>query len=180
MAIFPLSAGKTAWNSTVTQSWSVAEQETASGRRRAICNQLHPKITFNIEFPVLNDEELDTLEGFYALRKGSLSPFYYKDGTDYHMENQVLQKGSDGLYKAVIKMGGYILPCTHVENLHVFVNGVETTSFTEADGSIRLNTSGTVTASYDYYWLVKFDDSITATKLFKNKNRVSLKLTSVR
>lgn len=178
--IFPIDSGKTAWNSTMTQSWSVVEQETASGRRRAISNQLYPRHTFNIEFPLLRDEELDTLLGFYALRKGSLVPFFYKDAIDYHIENQPLQINTAGKFQCVVNVGGFIEPCEYVENLHVFVNGVETKNFTESGGLISISASSGVSATYDYYWKVKFDDSITTTKLFKNANRVALKLITVR
>lgn len=178
--IFPIDAGKTAWDSTKTQSWAVTEQETASGKRRAICNQLYPRYTFSIRFPVLRDDELDTLMGFYGLRKGSLIPFFYKDCIDYHMEKQTLQPNADGKYQCVINTGGFLEPCYYVENLHVFVNDVEVTNFTQSGGLITLTASGTVTASYDYYWRVRFESSISSVKVFKNVNEVSLKLTTVR
>ena len=55
---FPLEAGSAAWNSTVSQTWEVTQAETASGRRRAICNQLYAKNVFNITFPALSDADV--------------------------------------------------------------------------------------------------------------------------
>ncbi len=182
--IFPLSAGKTAWSSTKAQSWSVTEASSASGRRRAICNQLYPKYTFSITFNVLTDVELAMLTGFYALSKGALLPFYYKDAVDYHVEKQQLAANS-GIYQCVIKSGDYVEPCYCVENLHVFVDGTEIINYTESNGAITvsasiLGTSSVVTATYDYYWHVRFDGDLSVMQVLTDINKVNLKLVTVR
>ena len=180
--IFPLDAGKTAWNSTKAQSWSVTEASSASGRRRAICSQNYPQYTFSVSFNVLTDDELATLAGFYSLCKGSLIPFYYKDAVDYHAEKQGLA-ADNGVYQCVIKSGDYIEPCYFVENLHVYIDGVETKNFTETNGAINVSGAGTnsvITATYDYYWHVRFNGDLSVTQILDNVNRVTLKLTTVR
>lgn len=182
--IFPLSAGKTAWSSTKAQSWSVTESSSASGRRRAICNQLYPKYTFNVTFNVLTDDELATLAGFYALSKGALLPFYYKDAVDYHVEKQQLG-ASNSTYQCVIKSGDYVEPCQYVTNLHVYVDGTEVTDYTETNGVITVgasvwSTGSVVTASYDYYWYVRFEGDLSVTQVLTDINKVSLKLVTVR
>lgn len=180
--IFPLDAGMTAWSSTKSQTWSITESSSASGRRRAICSQAYPQYTFNVTFNVLTDDELATLAGFYSLCKGALIPFYYKDAIDYHVEKQSLA-GNNGTYQCVIKSGDYVEPCYFVENLHVYIDGVETKNFTEANGAINVSGAGTnsaITATYDYYWRVRFNGDLSVTQILDNINRVTLKLTTVR
>ncbi len=180
--IFPLDAGKTAWNSTKAQMWSVTESSSASGRRRAICSQAYPQYTFNVSFNVLTDDELARLAGFYSLCKGALLPFYYKDAVDYHVENQSLASDS-GTYQCVIKSGDYVEPCYFVENLHVFIDGKETKNYTETNGGIVVSGAGTnsvVTATYDYYWRVRFNGDLSVTQVLDDVNRVTLKLVTVR
>lgn len=74
--IFPLDSGETAWSSTLQQAWEVTQTETASGRRRAICSQLYPKLSFTVSFTALDDKNLSLLMGFYAKCKGTLLPFF--------------------------------------------------------------------------------------------------------
>lgn len=180
--IFPLDAGKTAWNSTKSQTWSVTEASSASGRRRAICSQAYPQYTFNISFNALTDAELATLMGFYGLCKGELIPFFYKDAVDYHVEEQRLSN-NNGVYQCVIKNGDYVEPCYYVENFHVFADGVEIKNFTETNGGITVGsaiTADVITATYDYYWRVRFNGDLSVTQVLNNINRVSLKLITVR
>lgn len=179
---FPLNSNKTAWNSVVTEAWSVTEQASASGRRRAVCNQLYPQYSFDITFPVLTNEELDLLMGFYSQCKGSLLPFYYKDAIDYHVEDQQLAQNSSGTYNCVIKKGNYVEPCRKVDNLRIFKNGLETMNFTENNGVVSVSNVGTavVTATYEYYWYVKFSGELSVTQMLPNTNKVSLKLLTVR
>ena len=177
--IFPLSAGMTAWSSTKAQSWSVTESSSASGRRRAICSQAYPKYTFNVTFNVLTDDELATLAGFYGKCRGALLPFYYMDAVDYHVENQTLAN-NNGTYQCVIKSGDYVEPAHKVENLHVYVDGVEVTDYTEENGVITLTAGGSVTATYDYYFYVRFDGDLSVTQVLTNINKVSVKLVTAR
>lgn len=177
---FPLDAGKTSWSSTVSESWSVTETTSASGRRRAICQQAYPQLTFGITFPALTDEELATLTGFYAQCKGALLPFYYKDALDYRAEKQALTANASGGYPCVAKTGEYVEPVSFVDNVTVYVDGEEDTGAKVSGGIITPSKSGAVTASYDYYRLVKFSGGFSVTQTFINVNTVTLSLVTVR
>ena len=177
---FPISAGKSAWNSVFSMQWETVEQTTASGLRRAISNQKYPRCAFDMTFNLLTSSQTDELLGFYVRCHGNLLPFLYKDSVHYHVDRQELTKGSDGLYQCVIVHGGYLMPAPYVDNVHVFIDGVETQSYTVNDGKLAVSGSGIVTASYDYYWKVVFADGISVSQLFKNADRVALKLQTVR
>lgn len=180
MEVFPISAGKAAWQSTISPAWTTVEQITASGRRRALSTQLYPKWTLSAKFQGLTNAEAETLLGFWNARRGTFESFYYKDFTHYKAEGQRLAQNPDGSYQCVSIIGGYTEPVNKVDNLHVYVNGVETTSYTEADGRIRLSATGIVTADYEYYFRVHFASSISVTEKFYDFNEVSIKLEVVR
>lgn len=126
--IFPLDSGETAWSSTLQQAWEVTQTETASGRRRAICSQLYPKLSFNVSFTALDDKNLSLLIGFYAKCKGTLLPFFYKD-YGARVELQELSRDDSGKYQLFIKNGGYVLPCEKADNVSVYIDDKETADF---------------------------------------------------
>lgn len=179
---FPLEAGSAAWNSSVSQAWEVTQTETASGRRRAICSQLYPKLSFTVSFTALDDKNLSLLMGFYAKCKGTLLPFFYKD-YGARVELQELSRDESGKYQLFIKNGGYVLPCEKADNVSVYVDDKETADFT-LDGDILTVPAATaksvVMASFDYYWRVRFSDTLSVTQNFENVNNVNLKLVTVR
>lgn len=179
---FPLSSGRAAWESSIAQAWAVTEKKTASGRRRAISNQLYPSYTFSVDF-TLDDAEISQLAGFYASCKGGLLPFWYKD-FGAHAEMQELARDASGTYQCVSINGGYVEACQKVDNLRVYVDGTETLDYSESRGLITLS-AGTevrrsVCASYDYYRYVKFAGELSVKQLAPDINSVSLKLESVR
>lgn len=179
---FPLEAGSAAWNSSVSQAWEVTQTETASGRRRAICSQLYPKLSFNVSFTALDDKNLSLLMGFYAKCKGTLLPFFYKD-YGARVELQELSRDESGKYQLFIKNGGYVLPCEKADNVSVYVDDKETVDFT-LDGDVLTVPAATVKsvvkASFDYYWRVRFTDTLSVTQTFADVNNVNLKLVTVR
>lgn len=179
---FPLDAGSAAWNSSVSQAWEVTQTETASGRRRAICSQLYPKLSFNVSFTALDNKNLSLLIGFYAKCKGTLLPFFYKD-YGARVELQELSRDESGKYQLFIKNGGYVLPCEKADNVSVYIDDKETADFT-LDGDILTVPAATaksvVMASFDYYWRVRFSDTLSVTQTFADVNNVNLKLVTVR
>lgn len=175
------------WETETDQSWDVNEQESASRRRRALTYQALPGWTFTITFPGLTSEEKDALFAFFARTKGSLTPFYYKDAENYKCENVTLAKNTDGSYQLVANMHGQQEPVYYADNLHVYVDGVEQgdTSYTLDCGAIVFTNApaGTakVTASYEYYWYVKFAKTkLQVKQKFDNVFQVSLSLEVVR
>ncbi len=185
--IFPLDTRKVKWTSSVDQSWTVNEQVSASGKRRAISYQSLPSWTFSIDFSYLTSKEKDQLFAFYTRVKGQLVPFFYKDAENYKVENLTLIKNTDGTYQLVANMHGQQEPVYYADNIKVYVDGKEqsASAYTLDNGAIKFTTApastAKVTASYEYYWKVVFNKSkLTIKQLFKNAFSVSLSLRVVR
>lgn len=181
---FPLSPGRVQWKTSMTDSWEINEVVTAQGRRRAVCTQKYPKHVFSITFPLLSDAQVDQLLGFYNLCQGSLLPFLYKDYDHHHVEEQRLSINTYGNYRCVAILGNYLEPVDYVDNVTVYLDGKNVTEQCSiVDGTIAVpgNTSTRiVTATYDYYWRVIFEDSISIKRSFRDASSVSLKLTNIR
>lgn len=177
---FPLDSGLVSWNTKISQAWDVEEAKAASGRRRTLCQQKLPGWVFDIKFPAITHEEQATLLGFFARCKGSWNSFLYKDYTYCRVENQQLGKGADGKYPCVIPFGDSVEQAEYVDNVRVYINGVETKDFTVDGGKIVLATNGVVTADYEYYWRVCFDKNLSITNIFDNIYSVGLTLRVVR
>lgn len=177
---FPLNNKKMSWETTMQQTWDVVEQKSASGRRRTLCQQTLPGWTINISFPMLTRTERDILLGFYAQCKGKFESFFFTDEEQCHVEQQVLNVGTDGTYQLVSNYAGYVEPVERVANLKVFVNGIETTAFTEDNGVLMVDAEGDVTATYDFYWKVCFGNNLSIAQKFADYYSASLTLEVVR
>lgn len=180
MIFYPLEIGREAWGSTLTPSWNITEQKAASGRRRAVCEQYYPSWKIKLNYKALTDDEVNTLLGFYNARRGGFEPFYYKDYAYYKITAQTLNKSVTGVYPLVANIGGALEPVAYVDRLTVYVDGVKTTNYTLNNGAISINTTGVVTADYEYYFKVHFTDALSITQVFENCNNVSVTLESVR
>ncbi len=186
---FPVSLqGKCAYNSTKTQKWNTEIHESASGRYRSLTNQLYPRWKISVLIQPLSDAEARVLHGFVAVCKGGYEPFLWKDPEDYHEEGIQLAAVSSGRYQAVMKMGEYVEPVEYIENVTVYVNGTQQAqnAYTVSNGYIIFSTApangAVVTADYDYYWKVRFDDDgMGIDHIFDNINRSErFKLVTVR
>ena len=133
-------------------------------------------------FTALDDKNLSLLIGFYAKCKGTLLPFFYKD-YGARVELQELSRDESGKYQLFIKNGGYVLPCEKADNVSVYIDDKETADFT-LDGDILTvpvaTAKSVVMASFDYYWRVRFSDTLSVTQTFADVNNVNLKLVTVR
>ncbi len=178
---FPLDGGKVAWDTSVKQSWNIAEYISASGERKALVQQELPQWTMTLRFPVLTQSELDLLIGFYARCRGSWHPFYYKDFERFEVIGKALNRNIDGSYQAVIPIGGYEEPAEKIDNVVVFIDGKRTKDFIVRGGKITVNAVGTVIKfDYEYYHKVVFEKEITVKQLLANAYTVELKLEVVR
>ena len=169
---------KVAYNSSKRQSWDSEVYESASGKYRSLSNQLYPKWKISVLIQPLTDAEARTLMGFVAARKGGYEPFLWKDAEDYHEEGITLAKVNTTMFQAVAKFGEYVEPVEYIENVEVFVNGTKQAAnrYTVTDGYITFSTApasgAVVTANYDYYWKVRFnDDGMGIDHIFDNINR---------
>ena len=176
-----------AWESKKSQDWNTVSERSASGKLRTLTNQLYPHWTIEASYPKLTDEEQRELLGFFALLKGDFEPFYWLDPEDYQVTGQQLavDPNTPGAYPCVMVQGDYVEPVAYVDQLKIYVDGVEAqaSSYTLQDGVIKFQQvpAGTVTADYRYYWKVRFaQGSLTVEKRFKNVNKASFKLEVVR
>lgn len=179
MRFFPNNR-KFGWKSKKSEKWNTQVQRTASGKMRTLTTQLMPSWTIEASYPALTDEEAREMLGFVALVKGAYEPFFWLDPEDYRCEGQVLAKVADARYQAVMKMGGYVEAVEFIDNVVVYVDGVEQTGGYSIDGGIITFFSppeGTVTADYTYYWKVYLaDDGFEIQKVYQNINTASFKL----
>ena len=185
--IFPLDARKVEWTTEVTQSWTVNEQTSASGKRRAISSQTLPAWEFGLTFPMLSAEEKDTLLAFVTRVKGTLMPFYYKDAESYKAIKLRLATNTDGTYQLVANMHGQQEPVYYVDQLHVYVDGTEqdASTYTVDRGAVKFSTAlkntQVVTASYEWYWKVCFSSSkLKVSQIFQDLFSVDIDLKVVR
>lgn len=169
---------RVAYNTSKQQKWDTEVYESASGRYRSLSNQLYPKWKISVLIQPLTDAEARTLMGFVAARKGGYEPFLWKDAEDYHEQGTTLAKISSTVYQAVAKFGVYVEPVEYIENVEVYVNGTKQsiTDYSVSNGYVVFNaptdTGATVTANYDYYWKVRFDDDgMGIDHIFDNINR---------
>lgn len=169
---------RVAYNSSKQQSWDTEVYESASGRYRSLSNQLYPKWKISVIIQPLTDADARTLMGFVAARKGGYEPFLWKDAEDYHEQGIALAKVDSTKYQAVARFGNYVEPVEYIENVEVFVNGTKraASTYTVSNGYVTFNSApasgATVTANYDYYWKVRFDDDgMGIEHIFDNINR---------
>lgn len=174
------------WNSSKQQKWNTEVQRSASGRVRTMTSQLYPYWTITASLPAITDAEANELHGFVALLKGSYEPFLWLDPEDNKVEGMPLV-AINGLYQCLMPFGGYAEPVEYIEDLVVYINGVEVNSneYTVDMGTITFNiqpsANDKVTADYKYYWKVMLaDDGLTVTKIFKDINKASLKMVVAR
>ena len=189
IAKFPASLQeRCAYNSSKKQSWDTSVQKSGSGRYRTLTNRLYPEWTISVVIQPLSDEEARTLMGFVAARKGGYEPFLWLDGEDYHEEKIRLSAVSPYKYQAVMKFGDHLEPAEYIENVKVYVDDVEmgANTYIVSNGYITFTTGissdAVVTATYDYYWKVRFDDDgMGIEHVFDNINRSGrFKLVNVR
>lgn len=185
--IFPLNSKKVKWSSEVAQTWTVNEQTSASGKRRALSYQTLPSWNFKLTFPALSAKERDNLFAFYSRCKGSLIPFYYKDSESYKAEDLTLAKNTDGSFQLVANMHGQQEPVEYADNLKVYVDGTlqSESAYKLDNGAVVFSTApastSKVTASYEYYWKVCFADSkLTIKQVFDDVFSVQMNLKVVR
>ena len=162
-----------AWDSSKMQHWDVKTKRSGSGRLRTMTTQQLPQYTISASFAVLNQEQYETMMGFYATVKGGLTPFLWLDPEDHTQKGIRLGTGAENEWQAVRKFGDYIEPVAYVENVKLYADGQEVRCTTDK-GVIRLASGQTVsptaiiTADYTYYWKVVFSGDFTVDLKYRN------------
>ena len=177
--VFPLDASKISWGTKLKPKWDVTTFRSVGQQRKALVQQLYPQWTFNIDFPLLDKYQVDTLLGFHAKCKGSWHPFWYKDYERYAVVGKTLEK-VNGVYQAVIPFGDHEEPAELIDRVAMWVNGNKSNDFTVEGGRITTTATGDVKFDYEYYYKVVFADSLTISQKFYDYYNVSLTLEVVR
>lgn len=173
--VFPLDASKVSWGTKLKPKWDVTSFRSAGQMRKALVLQDSPQWTFNIDFPLLDKYQVDTLIGFHAKCKGSWHPFWYKDYERYAVLGKELEL-VDGSYQAVIPFGEYEEPAQLIDHVVMWVDGVKSNDFTVDGGQIITTATGDIKFDYEYYYKVVFADTLTISQKFYDMYSVSLSL----
>lgn len=179
---FPSSLfGKENFNNNWSIKWNTTAQASVSGRIRTLTQQLYPTLQTYLYYPHLTDSQAEELEGFINLCRGSGKFFWYKDYQRSKISNQVLSRSTSGTYQCITNIGGFVEPVYRVEAVKIYINGVETTSFSEENGILVIpdaKDNHTVTADYIYYLKCYTpDDGITIRRNnAPNTNNASLNI----
>lgn len=178
--VFPISTGRSVWADTASVKWGVQLFESVGGMVRALVERDLPKYEWSIKFDNLDTAELNAIRGFYNLCKGPALPFFIKNVEHCKVEGQLLAPGADGKYQLVKLIDTYAEPVYKVDKLVVYVNGVRTTNYTEANGKLTISTAGTVTADYEYYERVRFNGDLSSTEKFHDLHSCTIKVVSAK
>lgn len=167
-----------AWDSEKTMDFNTKVQRSGAGRIRTMTNLNYPDWVITSKVNYLTDQDTRELFGFVASVKGAHEPFLWFDPEDNHETNIQLPMIVSGKYQCVMKFGTYVEPAAHVENVKVYVSGVEqaANAYTVANGVITITPApvagAVVTATYNYWWKVRFkDDGLGIRKVFADINR---------
>lgn len=172
-----------------------------SGKETAIAYQASPKWEWELTYDLLRSTasklEFQTLAGFFNQMRGVWDDFLYTDADDYTTTDSAIGSG-DGVevdFQLVRTMGDFAEPIlapnvvTNVKVDGVTVDPSDYTVLTWGDndpGVIRFDTAPAnglaVTATFTYYWPVRFLDNTMTFKKFMNQmwNGKSVKFRSVK
>jgi len=179
MLIYPDSLLGLTLDRTKTPQFSTNIKKSVSGYEVRTPLMAYPLWKFALKYDFLrtdaNNNELKTLVGFYLQCKGSSETFYFKDPYDYTVENQVIGVGNgiNKNFQIIRNYGGFIDLIQSPTNYSIFVNGIETTAFTEENGVVIFNSApssgSTITFSGEFYYPCRFtEDKVDFTQFMYN------------
>lgn len=173
-----------------TPIWKTTVQENLSGKEVRVALMTYPRYQWDLTFNRLSSTaalaEFQNLIGFYNSRQGSFDSFLYTDADDNSVTTQAIGVG-DGTtltFQLVKAFGGYVEPVFAPNTVsHVYVNGVDQAGHwtvsnwgTSPPGLITFasghapTTGLSVTATFTYYYPVRFVDDKIAFNLFNFQN----------
>jgi uncharacterized protein (TIGR02217 family) len=165
-----------------TAIWSNAIQTNVSGKETRIGYWTYPRYQWDLMFDFLRSDttnaELQSLLGFFNSRNGSFDSFLYTDSADNSVTTQNIGTG-DGTtrtFQLARTFGGFAEPILAPNTVsNVYVDGVDQAGFwtvsnwgsstpgiiTFSVGHAPANTKA-VTATFSYYWPVRFLNDTTS------------------
>ncbi len=168
-AVFPSLPGLK-WNIKRTPIWKTLMQESVSGKEASVSLMSYPLRRYSLAYEFLRagaEAELQTLEGFFNLRRGRHDTFLYNDPDDYSVTDQSFGTGdgtTSGFYLARTR-GDFTEPVQSLNSAPVIkVAGVTQTLTTDytisALGLVTFVTppadGAAITWSGTYYWRCRF------------------------
>jgi uncharacterized protein (TIGR02217 family) len=179
--VFPSLPG-VGWPVTRRLLFATRTQKSVSGRELRISDQLYPIWEWTLVFPLLRDrndtrggpgigsgyDELRTLAGFFAARRGAFQPFLYLEPSDSAATNEYLgtSDGANLSYQLVRTLGGFTEPVTAPLTVTMKDNGLTIPSgnytVDYATGIVSFGTARPaghiITADIAYYFRCRFVD----------------------
>ena len=155
------------WNSKKTQRWNTKVQKTGSGKRKAMTTWSYPEWLIQCSYKALSEKEIERVAGFCAVVRGGLQPFLWLDPEDYQQTNVYLGSGDGEKTEFQLLRNFddiYVEPIRDVVlgSLQVFCNGKAVMHELLQNGGINMAAppakGARVTASFQYYWRVAFED----------------------
>jgi uncharacterized protein (TIGR02217 family) len=155
-----------AWNNTKTQRWDTKIQKYGRGGRKTLSRWAYPEWVLDCAFTCLDDSEIEYMAGFFASLQGQAKPFLWKDLEDYKQENVRVGMGDGETtgFQLVRNFANLFVEPVYgiVENtLQVFADETPIDIISEDEGWIELVAPApgvVLTATFEYYWRVAFDD----------------------
>ncbi len=186
IATFPTLVGLT-YPVTRTPTWRSIKQESISGKESRLQLWTYARYKYEIAVSYLGsgvqNQDWQTLVGFFNGVAGSALPFHWTDPNDGAVTNQTLGigNGTQTTFIFLRALGGFAEPIQDVTpaSVEIFVNGVlQSTSayalltdpnfgLTYAVAFTTAPASGAaVSASFSYTWPCRFDDDTAAFENF--------------
>lgn len=169
------------YNSTKEMSWKTTVKRSGSNKIRTLTTYRYPKWQIKVSAVGLTNEDVRSIQGFFALLRGANKPFLWLDQEDYQEKNVLLGIG-DGVTKsffAIRRLGQFAEPITDIktDSLVVYVNNKKVTAMAGENGEIVLMNppakGDRVTADYTYYWRVILEkDTVNVKVKFNNINEI--------
>ena len=185
-AVFPSLVGMTLTRDRVPQ-WSTIIQESVSGKETRVARRQYSRTTWTLDFDLLRSDatnaELQNLMGFFDLRSGAFDSFLFTDNDDSSVTSQAIGNG-DGVTVAfpLSRVYGSNSDLVQAPNVisNVYLNGANQTSGwtasywgSTAPGVITFASAPgvgvVVSATFTYYWPVRFADDKMTFSRFMNQ-----------
>lgn len=166
-AVFPSLPGLK-WNIKRTPVWKTLMQESVSGKESSVSLMSYPLRRYSLAYEFLRagaEAELQTLEGFFNLRRGRHDTFLYNDPDDYSVTDQSFgtATGTTAPFQLIRTRGGFTEPVQALNGTPAIkVAGVaktESVDYTRSATGLITPLSawtGALTWSGTYYWRCRF------------------------
>lgn len=173
-SVFPTLAG-IKWDSKKTAIFSNKHQVAVSGKEIDAAFWAYPQWKWELSYELLRSgtqAELQTILGFFLCRYGSFDSFLYTDPEDCSVTAQAIGTGTGSLatFQLVRTYGGFTEPVKCVNATPtpaIYVGGVlrETAYSIGSTGLVAFTSplpgnGVAVTATFNYYWRVRFEEDM--------------------